>query len=67
MPLCGSLLYLQLPAQLVLVHRCFERIIALAAVFCCLPVRLCSGGVLLYVALTGTCDPIGYEFQGVLS
>ena len=26
-----------------------------------------GGGVLLYVTLTGTCGPIGYGFQGVLS
>ena len=26
-----------------------------------------GGGVLPYVALTGTCGPIGYGFQGVLS
>ena len=25
------------------------------------------GGVLPYVTLTGTCGPIGYGFQGVLS
>ena len=25
------------------------------------------GGVLPYVTLTGTCGPIGYSFQGVLS
>ena len=25
------------------------------------------GGVLHYVTLTGTCGPIGYGFQGVLS
>ena len=26
-----------------------------------------GGGVLPYVTLTGTCGPIGYGFQGVLS
>ena len=26
-----------------------------------------GGGVLSYVTLTGTCGPIGYGFQGVLS